>query len=57
MSITKVKPGRYLVTLPCKKEVLVQVITPLEVAPTEKHVVPPRDQSTGICGGGSFSDG
>jgi hypothetical protein len=57
MSTTKVNPGRYLVTLPCKKKVLVQVVSPLESAPTEKHVVPPRDHSAGICGGGSFSAG
>jgi hypothetical protein len=57
MSTAKVKPGRYVVALPCKKEVLVQVVSPLESAPTEKHTIPPRDHSGGICGGGSFSGG
>jgi hypothetical protein len=52
-----VKPGRYFVPSPSKKVVPVEVPVPLELAPTEKHAVPPRDQSAGICGGGSFSDG
>jgi hypothetical protein len=54
-----VKPGRYFVSLPSKKVVAVQVVSPLEAAPTEKHTIPSREhlQSLGIAGGGSFSDG
>jgi hypothetical protein len=55
---TPVKPGRYVLPSASKKrKVVVEVEPPLELAPTEKHVVPPRDHSAGIAGGGSFSEG